>query len=83
MQHERAPSPGLDFFWEQADREASTEHPLERELVHRLDVLERYRGMIMDAQAGGRDEIVDALLTEHDRQARVVLELRDALRRFS
>jgi len=71
----------VDFFWEQADREESPDHPLERELLHRLDVLERYREMIMEAQAGDRDEIVAALTTEHDRQARLVGEIRDALRR--
>ena len=81
MRHERGPAPGLDFFWEQADRDESPDHPLERELMHRLDVLERYRQMIMDAQAGDRDEIVDALRTEHDRQARVVGAIQDALRR--
>lgn len=79
--NEHLPVPGLDFFWEQADAEASDEHPLERELCHRLDALERYRQMILDAQTLGRDDMVDALVVQHDKQARVVRQLRYALTR--
>ncbi|MEX2282740.1 MAG: hypothetical protein WEE89_09685 [Gemmatimonadota bacterium] len=79
MRDGRAPAAGLDTFWEQADSEASCEHPLERELCYRLDALERYRQLILDAQAGGRDDVVDVLASEHDYQARLVRELRSAL----
>jgi len=79
--NEHPPVPGLDFFWEQADAEASDEHPLERELCHRLDVMERYRQMILDAQMTGRDDMVDALVVQHEKQARVVRQLRSALYR--
>ncbi|MGH7471012.1 MAG: hypothetical protein ACRENP_23940 [Longimicrobiales bacterium] len=77
---DRAP-PGLDLFWEEADAQASGEHPLERELAFRLDALERYRAMIVEAQADGRDEIVHALSHQHARQAQFVHDLRVALRR--
>jgi hypothetical protein len=83
MQNERTVPPGLDLFWEEADAQASGEHPLERELTFRLDALERYRQMIVEAQASGRDEIVVALVHQHDRQARFVQDLRVALRRRS
>lgn len=79
--NEHSPVPGLDFFWEQADVEGSDEHPLERELCHRLDAMERYRQMIMDAQMSGRDDMVDALVMQHEKQARVVRQLRHALYR--
>jgi len=78
---EHFPVPGLDFFWEQADAEASDEHPLERELCHRLDAMVRYRQMIIDAQTLGRDDMVDALLVQHEKQAHVVRQLRHALAR--
>jgi hypothetical protein len=83
MQDRKAPAAGLDTFWEQADSEGSCEHPLERELCYRLDAMARYQQLIDDAQAGGRDEIVDALLSQHDRQARLVNEIRAALQNRS
>ena len=83
MQDWKAPAAGLDTFWEQADSDGSCEHPLERELCYRLDALERYRQLIDDAQAGGRDEIVDALLCQHARQARLIDQIRAALQNRS
>lgn len=82
MPRERASSPGLDFFWEQADADGSDEHPLERELAHRLDACSRYRSLITDAQAGGNEDLVDILIEQHDREAAVVRRIRDALRRM-
>lgn len=81
MQDDRGAPLGLDAFWEQADSEASNENPLERELGHRLDAMTRYQQMIDDAWANGRDEIAHALQAQHDRQARMVRDLRAALRR--
>ena len=81
MQDERVAPLGLDSFWEQADSEASSENPLERELGHRLDALMRYQQMIEDALANGRDEVAEMLQAQHDRQARLVQDLRAALRR--
>src|SRR5687767_5470235 len=78
---EREPALGLDFFWEQADSEDSADHPLERELCHRVDALERYLTMISEAQALGRDDMVDDLCAQHERQARLVREIQEALRR--
>jgi hypothetical protein len=76
------PTPlGIDSFWIEADYDGSSEHPLERELGHRLDVLTRYHSMISDALATGRDDVVDALLVQHDRQAEMVRQLRMALDR--
>jgi hypothetical protein len=82
MRRDEAPSPGLDLFWEQADQDGSEEHPLERELCYRTDVLIRYQQMIADAQIAGRDDVVDALMEQHDRQARVCSRLREELRRY-
>jgi hypothetical protein len=79
MQDGKAPAAGLDTFWEQADSDGSCEHPLERELCYRLDAMARYQQLIDDALAGGRDEIVDALLCQHDRQARLIDQIRAAL----
>jgi hypothetical protein len=72
---------GIDSFWIEADYDGSAEHPLERELGHRMDVLARYHQMISDALASGRDDVVDALLVQQDRQAEMVLQLRMALDR--
>jgi hypothetical protein len=79
MRDEKAPAAGLEAFWEQADSDALCEHPLERELCHRLDALNRYREMIMDAQSSGREEVVDALAAQFERQARLVELLKAAL----
>ena len=76
-----APSAGLDSFWIEADTDDCADHPLERELCYRVDALARYRQMIDDAEAEGRDTAVDSLLAQHERQARLVRELREALRR--
>lgn len=83
MQDGKAPAAGLDTFWEEADSEGSCEHPLERELCYRLDALIRYQELIQDAQASGHDEAVDALLCQHDRQVRLIGEIRAALQNRS
>jgi hypothetical protein len=79
MKHSR--KPGLDTFWEQADTTASGQHPLERELDERIDALARYRRLISDAQANGRDEAAEILLRQHDREEAAVEQLRQALER--
>lgn len=83
MDRDEAPSPGLDLFWEQADQDGSGEHPLLRELCYRTDVLIRYQHMIEDAQVAGRDDVVEALVEQHERQARFCERLRDELRRYA
>jgi hypothetical protein len=80
MSDRLTPASGLDAFWLQADTEECPDHPLERELCFRLDALERYRRMIADAQAIGRDDMADALLAQHDREAKLVRKLEAALR---
>lgn len=74
--------PGLDFFWEQADRDGSGEHPLERELCERLDALARYRGMIADAEANGREEAAELLLGQQRREAEMADRIREAMGRM-
>jgi hypothetical protein len=71
--------PGLDLFWEQADRTGSGQHPLERELDERNDALARYRRLIDEAQANGREEAAEILLRQYDREAQAVERLRVAL----
>jgi uncharacterized membrane protein len=71
--------PGLDTFWEQADRTASAQHPLERELDERIDALARYRRLISEAQANGQEEAAEILLRQHDREEQAVERLRSAL----
>jgi hypothetical protein len=73
--------PGLDLFWEQADQDGAPEHPLERELQHRMDVLARYQKMITEAEANGHEDAVDAFLSQHERQEQLCRELRLALDR--
>lgn len=73
--------PGLDTFWEQADSTGSAQHPLERELDERVDALVRYRRLISEAQANGRDEAAEILLRQYDREERAVERLRAALAR--
>lgn len=80
MKDRRAPASGLDAFWLQADAEECPDHPLERELCFRLDALARYRLLIADAQAMGRDDMADALLRQHDHEARLIRRLEEALR---
>jgi len=72
----------LESFWQQADQDASNEHPLEREIAEREDALSRYRGLIEDAQAQGRDDLAEILIGQHERQEAVVRGLREALRRM-
>ena len=79
----RRPSPGLADFWIEADRESIPDHPLERELCHRLCAVERYLGMIAEAQALGRDEMAENLIAQHEREARLVRRLQVALRNSS
>jgi hypothetical protein len=65
----------------QADQEESSEHPLERELEHRMDVLARYQRMITEAQANGFEDAAESFLVQHERQAELCKELRGALDR--
>ena len=62
--------PGLEAFWALADDEGLDDHPLERELCERMDTLARYRTMLFDAAAAGRDEAVTALQRAHDGEQR-------------
>ncbi len=77
----RCPS-GLDLFWEQADAEALGEHPLQRELDHRVDALARYRAMIVEAHASGREHLATLLKAEHDREQSLARRLRHELARL-
>jgi hypothetical protein len=74
-------SPALDLFWEEADLADAAEHPLRRELAHRLDVLARYERLLADAQSGGSAAQIAALIREHRRQLQLIEVLEDALRR--
>lgn len=76
-----ARKPGLDQFWEQADRTGSGQDPLERELDEHIDALVRYRELITEAQANGREEAAEILLRQHDREADAVDRIREALGR--
>lgn len=71
--------PGLDLFWEQADRSGSGQHPLERELDERSDALARYLRLIDEAEANAREEAAEILIRQHDREAQAVERLRRAL----
>jgi hypothetical protein len=73
--------PGLDLFWEQADETGSGQHPLERELDERIDALARYRRLIDEAQANGREDAAEILLRQHDREEQAIQKLREALGR--
>ncbi len=72
-------SPGLDQFWQTADRTDSGQHPLEREFDERVDALARYRRLIAEAQSNGRDEAVEILMRQHDREAASVQRIREAI----
>lgn len=72
-------TPGLDTFWEEADRSDSPQDPLERELDERVDALSRYRRLIAEAEANGRDGAAEILLKQHDREELAVRRLREAL----
>lgn len=82
MDQDTYPTPGLDAFWEDADRDGSREHPLERELCDRLDALARYRRMIAEAQVEGRDDATERLLEQHAREERIVRRLTEEIRRL-
>jgi hypothetical protein len=75
-------SPGLDLFWEEADLMDAGEHPLRRELMHRLDVVARYELLLADAQSRGHEGQISALTKQYRRQLRVIEALQDALRRY-
>lgn len=75
--------PGLDQFWEKADRNDSGQHPLERELDERIDAVARYRRLIAEAQQNGRDEAAEILMRQHDREEASVQRLRAALQENS
>ena len=74
--------PGLDHFWEQADEESSTQHPLERELAERLDALARYRDQILQAEANERSNDAEVLMRQHEREYQAVQRLWSAIRRM-
>jgi hypothetical protein len=74
-------TPGLDAFWEQADLEGSDEHPLERELSHRLDAIIRYGRLIAEAQANGFDEMAEQLQRQQDREESLARDILVVLRR--
>ena len=74
--------PGLDHFWEQADEEGSTQHPLERELAERLDALARYRDQILQAESNDRTSDAEILLRQHEREYQAVQRLWSAIRRM-
>jgi hypothetical protein len=71
--------PGLDQFWQSADRSGSEQHPLERELDERVDAVARYRRLIAEAEANGRDDAVRILMRQHEREEASVRRLRRAL----
>ena len=73
--------PGVDTFWESADADGSGQDPIERELDERLDALTRYRDLIAEADANGREEVAAILLKQHDREQETVNRLRQALQR--
>lgn len=74
-------TPGLDTFWEAADQDGSGQDPIERELEEREDALTRYRHLIVEAEANGREGAVEILMKQHDREEEAVRRLREALRR--
>ncbi|MGQ0815741.1 MAG: hypothetical protein ACT4O1_14995 [Gemmatimonadota bacterium] len=74
-------APGLESFWETCDHDNVDDHPLMRELCFRLDVIQRYRGMITDAEAMGDDNAVELLSKQFDQQHAVVRRIREELRR--
>jgi hypothetical protein len=81
MTKDRICAPGIDLFWEQADIEASDDHPLVRELRHRSDAVVRYRMLIAEAEEQGMDAAVEQLARQCDREESLCRELRQALGR--
>jgi hypothetical protein len=73
--------PGLDQFWEQADRTGSGQHPLERELDERIDAMARYTRLISEAQDNCQEDAAEILLRQYDREQEKVQRLREALGR--
>jgi hypothetical protein len=71
--------PGLASFWEQADYDESSEHPLERELSHRVDAAVRYGQRIVDARADGLDAKADHLARQLAREEAIIARLRACL----
>lgn len=74
--------PGLDSFWEDADHNESSEHPLERELGDRLDALARYQRLIGEAEINGRDDAARVLLDQHEREESQVRRIAEVVRRM-
>lgn len=79
MGHGAPGIPGLASFWEQADNDDSNEHPLERELGHRLDAAARYGERIVDARADGLDAKADQLGRQLAREEAIIACLRTRL----
>ena len=77
------PKPGVDTFWEEADRDGSAQNPLERELDERVDALTRYRRLIAEAEANGREGAAEILMRQHDREEEAIRRLRAELARRS
>jgi hypothetical protein len=73
--------PGLDLFWEEADRDAAADHPLERELAHRIDALVRCEQLMDQAAAAASDSAMAQLESQHRRQREIVDALARALKR--
>jgi hypothetical protein len=80
MTNDRNCTPGIHLFWEQADIEGNADHPLERELRHRIDAIARYQSMIAEAEAMGLDAAVEQLTRQCEREQEVARDLRAALR---
>jgi hypothetical protein len=72
--------PGIAQFWQEADRTESGQDPLERELQEKVDAVARYRRLISEAEENGRDEAASHLMEQHDREARMVEQLRARLK---
>lgn len=82
MNQPNAEGMGLDLFWEEAHLDESDEHPLDREISHRLDALHRYQDLIAEAEASGRDEMAELLIRQSQREAESLQRLRDASERL-
>lgn len=82
MKHSTHTTPGLDSFWEDADYNESSEHPLERELGDRLDALARYQRLIEEAEDNGRDDAAQYLLDQHERAEQEVQRIAQVVRRL-
>lgn len=74
-------APGLESFWETCDKDGVGDHPLMRELCFRLDVIQRYRGLIADAEDSGNDEALEVLSSYYDYQQEICKRIRDELAR--